>query len=84
MAYLSCFFAKSSDDKIANLQVFSIHSLVLGLLVLQLIENYSVGGGGGIDWFIESRSLNGMGLTSRWGDVSCFHQDFVRRIFHVL
>lgn len=41
-------------------------------------------GGGGIDWFIESRSLNGMGLTSRWGDVSCFHQDFVRRIFHVL
>lgn len=23
-------------------------------------------GGGGIDWFIESRSLNGMGLTSRW------------------
>lgn len=42
------------------------------------------GGGGGIDWFIESGSLNGMGLTSRWGDVSCFHQDFVRRIFHVL
>lgn len=40
------FFAKSSDYKIANLQVFSICSPVLGLLVLQLIENYSVGGGG--------------------------------------